>query len=155
MFPFEEKKNGAIAYSINNKIYTISDECVQYVLYYVNPWGGYDWFPIRGRVVEKDSMTAYTYTQNFNNQTWDFGKRRYLTEITKHFTLHTQWMSEDESSRMWYLLQSNTVYLHNLVEDKIYPVVITNTEQEHKKRLLGTRISYQIEVDLSQNRERI
>ena len=155
MFPFEDKKNGAIAYSINNKIYTISDECVQYVLYYVNPWGGYDWFPIRGKVVERDSMTAYTYTQNFNNQTWDFGKRRYLTEITKHFTLHTQWMSEDESSRMWYLLQSNTVYLHNLVEDKIYPVVITNTEQEHKKRLLGTRISYQIEVDLSQNRERI
>ena len=155
MFPFGDRKNGAVGYTINNKSYTISDECVQYVLYYINPWGGYDWFPIRGKVVEKDSMTAYTYTQNFNNQTWDFGKRRYLTEITKHFTLHTQWMSEDESSRMWYLLQSNTVYLHNLVEDKIYPVIITNNEQEHKKKLLGTRISYQIEVDLSQNRERI
>lgn len=154
-FPFEDKKNGAVAYSINNQIYTVTDECVQYVLYYVNPWGGYDWFPIRGKVVEKDSMTAYTYTQNFNNQTLDFGKKKYLGEIQKHFTLHTQWMSEDESSRMWYLLQSNTVYLHNLVEDKIYPVVITNTEQEHKKRLLGTRISYQIEVDLSQIRERI
>lgn len=155
MFPYPSIKDGAVSYSINNKIYTISDECVQYVLYYINPWGGYDWFPIRGRVVEMDNLAAYTYTQNFNNQTWEFGKRRYLTEITKHFTLYTQWMSEEESSRMWYLLQSNTVYLHNLVEDKIYPVVITNTEQEHKKRLLGTRISYQIEVDLSQNRERI
>lgn len=155
MFPYSGRSDGAISYTIDGTKYLISDECVQYVLYYVNPWGGYDWFPIRGKVVEKDSMTAYTYTQNFNNQTLDFGKKKYLGEIQKHFTLHTQWMSEDESSRMWYLLQSNTVYLHNLVEDKIYPVVITNTEQEHKKRLLGTRISYQIEVDLSQIRERI
>ena len=155
MFPFADRADGAISYTIDGTKYLISDECVQYVLYYVNPWGGYDWFPIRGKVIEKDSMTAYTYTQNFNNQTLDFGKKKYLGEIQKHFTLHTQWMSEDESSRMWYLLQSNTVYLHNLVEDKIYPVVITNTEQEHKKRLLGTRISYQIEVDLSQIRERI
>lgn len=155
IFPYSGRSEGAISYTIDGNKYLITDECVQYVLYYVNPWGGYDWFPIRGKVVEKDSMTAYTYTQNFNNQTLDFGKKKYLGEIQKHFTLHTQWMSEDESSRMWYLLQSNTVYLHNLVEDKIYPVVITNTEQEHKKRLLGTRISYQIEVDLSQIRERI
>ena len=155
IFPYSGRTKGAVSYTINGKKYDIVDDCVKYVLYYVNPWGGYDWFPIRGKVVEKDTMTSYTYTQNFNNQTWEFGKRRYLTSINKHFTLHTEWMSEDESSRMWYLLQSNVVYLHNLKENKVYPVIITNTEQEHKKRLRGTRISYQIEVDLSQNRERI
>ena len=155
IFPYSGRTKGAVSYTINGKKYDITEDCTKYVLYYVNPWGGYDWFPIRGKVVEKDTMTSYTYTQNFNNQTWEFGKRRYLTSINKHFTLHTEWMSEDESSRMWYLLQSNVVYLHNLKENKVYPVIITNTEQEHKKRLRGTRISYQIEVDLSQNRERI
>lgn len=155
VFPYSGRTAGAVSYTINGKKYNIVNECVQYVLYYLNPWGGYDWFPIRGKVIEKDRITAYTYQQNYNNQTLEFGKRRYLTEISKHFTLHTQWMSEDESSRMWYLLQSNIVYLHNLVENKIYPVVITNTEQEHKRKLRGTRISYAIEVDLSQTRERI
>lgn len=155
MFPYPSIKDGAVSYTINGITYPIVDECVQYVLYYVNPWGGYDWFPIRGKVVERDLMTAYTYMQNYNNQTIEFGKKKYLADIRKQFTLHTQWMSEEESSRMWYLLQSNTVYLHNLVEDKIYPAVITNTEQEHKKRLRGQRISYQIDVELSQTRQRI
>lgn len=155
MFPYPSRKDGAVSYTINGITYPIVDECVQYVLYYVNPWGGYDWFPIRGKVVERDLMTAYTYMQNYNNQTIEFGKKKYLADIRKQFTLHTQWMSEEESSRMWYLLQSNTVYLHNLVEDKIYPAVITNTEQEHKKRLRGQRISYQIDVELSQTRQRI
>lgn len=155
MFPYPSRKDGAVSYTINGITYPIVDECVQYVLYYVNPWGGYDWFPIRGKVVERDLMTAYTYMQNYDNQTIEFGKKKYLADIRKQFTLHTQWMSEEESSRMWYLLQSNTVYLHNLVEDKIYPAVITNTEQEHKKRLRGQRISYQIDVELSQTRQRI
>lgn len=155
IFPYSGKMDGAVSYTIGNKKYDIVDECVNYVLYYLNPWGGYDWFPIRGKVVERDTMTSYMQTQNFNNQTWEFGKRKYLTEINKHYTLHTGWMSEDESSRMWYLLQSNIVYLHNLDKNEIYPVIITNSEQEHKKRLMGTRISYQIEVDLSQSRTRI
>lgn len=156
MFPYSGRTEGAVGYYIGNKSYDIVEQCcVEYVLYYVNPWGGYDWFPIRGKVEEKDSLTAYGFTQNYNNQTWEFGKRRYLTEITKKYTLHTQWLSEDESSRMWYLLQSNVVYLHNVKKNEIYPVIITNTEQEHKKKIRGTRISYAIEVELSQYRERI
>lgn len=156
MFPYTGRTAGASGYFIGNKVYNVVNDCnVQYVLYYVNPWGGYDWFPIRGKVDEKDSMTQMTSLQNYNNQTWQFGKKRYLTEINKKFTLHTQWLTEDESSRMWYLLQSNVVYLHNLKENKIHPVIITNTEQEHKKKLIGSRISYAIEVELSQTRQRI
>lgn len=159
IFPYAGRnyKGGVKEYYIGDKIYPVVENCnVKYVLYYVNPWGGYDWFPIRGKVTETDNITQYSYIQNYNNQTWDFGKKRYLSEINKRFTLNTQWLTEDESSRMWYLLQSNTVYLHNLRENKIEPVVITATSQEHKKySLRSTRISYQIEVELSQTRERI
>ena len=157
IFPYTGRTDGASGYYIGNRDYQVVEDCnVQYVLYYVNPWGGYDWFPIRGKVTETDNITQYSYIQNYNNQTWDFGKKRYLSEINKRFTLNTQWLTEDESSRMWYLLQSNTVYLHNLKENKIEPVVITATSQEHKKySLKSTRISYQIEVELSQTRERI
>jgi hypothetical protein len=157
IFPYTGRTTGAESYVINDVVYPIGNDCgVQYVLYYVNPWGGYDWFPIKGKVIEKDSMKQLTYRQNYNNTTWDFGMRKYLTEINKKFELNTHWLTEEESSRMWYLLQSNVVYLHNLAEDKIQPVIITNTEQEHKKRgLRSSRISYTIEVELSQTRQRI
>lgn len=157
LFPYSGRTDGAVSYYIGDKVYDIVDDCtVDYVLYYVNPWGGYDWFPIKGKVTEKDTITQYSFRQNYNNNTWEFGKRRYCGEITKKYTLNTHWLKEDESMRMWYLLQSNVVYLHNLREDEIYPIVITATEQEHKKRTKkSSRISYQIDCELSQTRMRI
>lgn len=156
-FPFEGRNNDVKGYMIDGVEYNVVDDCnVEYVLYYINPWGGYDWFPIKGKVVEKDSLTQFTYTQNCINTRLDFQKNRYLVEIHKKFTLNTHWLREDESKRMWYLLQSNLVYLHNIKENKIYPVLITNTEIEHKQRSkTSNRISYQIEVELSQTRERL
>ena len=148
--------NGVNYYQIGDYKYPVKNCGVDYVLYYLNPWGGFDWFPILGKVVETDDLTQHTYTQNYNNTTWEFGKRRYLSEIKKKYQLNTHWLKEDESSRMWYLIQSNTVYLHNIKTGKVYPVNITNTSQEHKKRsITSSRISYQIEVELSQTRERL
>lgn len=156
IFPYSGKSDGAKAYYIGDKTYNIVDDCsVEYVVYYVNPWGGYDWFPIKGRVTEKDTITQYSIRQNYNNNTLEFGKKRYCNEITKKITLNTQWLREDESLRMWYLLQSNVVYLHNINKNEIYPVVITATETEYKKRTkLSSRISYQIECEFSQSRTR-
>lgn len=155
-FPPKAKVDGAVSYWIDGTTFPIVDKCkLEYVLYYVNPWGGMDWFPIEGKTVMKDNVTQYVYTQNYNNTTLEFGKRRYLSEINRIYELHTGYLSEDESSRMWYLLQSNTVYLHKLNEDKIIPVVITDTSIEHKRRgLISSRINYTITVEESQTRQR-
>lgn len=157
IFPYTGRTAGAVSYTINDVVYPIGKDCeVQYVLYYVNPWGGYDWFPIKGKVDENDEITQYTYTQNYNNTTWDFGKRRYLCNIKKKYSLNTNWMKEEEAARMWYLLQSNTVYLHNLQTNEIQPVIITNSTTDYKKRTMrSSRISYKIDVELSQTRERL
>ena len=157
LFPFKRGGEGVEKYYIGDTEWKVVDDCkVEYVLYYVNPWGGYDWFPIKGKAVEIDDITQYIYTQNYTNTSWDFGKRRYLSEINKKYQLHTHWLKGDESKRMWYLLQSNTVYLHNVKENKISPVIITATQQEHKQRgIVSSRISYQIDVELSQMRERM
>ena len=159
LFPIKQRnpKDGVKSYVIDGVEYELCDNAkVEYVLYYINPWGGYDWFPIMGKVVESDELVQYTYNQNYNNTTLQFGKRRYLSEIHKKFELNTHWLREEESKRMWYLIQSNTVYLHNLKTDEVMPVIITDTKQEHKKRgLISNRISYQINVELSQTRERL
>ena len=157
LFPELSQADVAKSYSIGSTTYPIIDDCsVKYVLYYVNPWGGFDWFPIKGRVKEIDNIKQYTYIGNYNNNSWGFGKRSYINEITKKYTVSTHWLKDDESSRMWYLLQSNTVYLHNLQDGKIESVIITTTQQEHKKRTQGSsRISYQFDLEVSQTRERM
>lgn len=142
---------------IGDNEYEMVDDCkVKYMVYYVNPWGGMDWYPIKGRVIKTDNITPYTYTKNYNNTTLEFGKNRYLAEINRSFQLNTHWLSEEESSKMWYLLESNIVYLHNLESGELMPVIIKDTTVEHKERtILSSRIKYTINVELSQTLERL
>lgn len=151
------RQKGVNTFYFGDKSFTVLPKCkCKYVLYYVNPYGGYDWFPITGKVTRKDRLETYTITQNFHNTTTEFGKKRYLSTIDIIYQINTQWLTQEQSDRMWELTESNTVWLHNLEEDKIYPVVITNTEIEHKQKTRNSRmLSYQINVELSQQRERL
>lgn len=142
---------------IDNQRYRLKERCeIPYVVYYLNPWGGYDWFPIRGRVNVIDKMTPYTYNKNFNNTTIEFGQSRYLSEISREYELNTGWLKQIESDRMWYLLQSNVVYLHDINADKIYPVIIKDTRVERQQKTKTEKIlNYTFTVEFSQTRQRI
>lgn len=142
---------------IGNREYQVEEPCrIRYVLYYLNPWGGLDWFPITGNYRMTDNITQYTYTRNYNNTTREFGKSRYLAEIERKYTLTTGWLKQSESDRMWYLLESNLVYLHDLQEDKVIPVTIDDTTVEHKRKdRMNKIIQYTFTVTESQLRERI
>ena len=144
-------------FSFGDKSYSVIPRCeCGWVLYYLNPNGGYDWFTITGRVTRRDKLQTYTITQNFNNTTTDFGKKRYLSTIGINYQINTQWLTQAQSDRMWELLESNQVWLHNLETDEIMPVIITDTDIEHKQKTRTNKlISYQINVELSQGRERI
>ena len=153
----QSRQKGVKTFYFGGNSYNILPKCqCKYVLYYVNPNGGYDWFPITGRVSRRDRLETYTVTQNYNNTTADFGKKRYLSTINISYQVNTQWLTQEQSNRMWELLESNTVWLHNLEEDKIMPVIITDTEIEHKYKTNSNKmLSYQINLELSQTRERI
>ena len=151
------REKGVSTFYFDDKSFKVLPKCkCKYVLYYLNPYGGYDWFPITGRVTRKDKLETYTITQNYNNTTTDFGKKRYLSTISINYQINTQWLTQAQSDRMWELMESNQVWLHNLEEDKVMPVIITNTDVEHKYKTNSKRLlSYQINVELSQNRERM
>lgn len=143
-------------YYIDGEIWKVKTCGADYVLYYINPWGGYDWFPLDNKVIIQDELTQHMYSQNYNNTTMQFGKRRYLSEINRKYNVTTGWLKQDESDRMWYLLESNTVYLHNLNENKIIPVLISNTTVEHKQKNRSQKIiQYTFTLEESQTRERI
>lgn len=151
------REKGVKTFYFGANSFNVLPKCqCKYVLYYVNPKGGYDWFTITGRVSRRDRLETYTVTQNYNNTTADFGKKRYLSTININYQVNTQWLTQEQSNRMWELLESNTVWLHNLEEDKIYPVIITDTEVEHKYKTNSNKmLSYQINLELSHTRERI
>ena len=153
----ESRQKGVDTFYINDKEYNVLPKCqCKWVLYYLNPFGGYDWFALTGRVKRNDRLETYTITQNYNNTTSEFGKKRYLSTINVNYQINTQWLTQGQSDRMWELIESNQVWLHNLETNEIMPVIITDTEVEHKQKTnLNRMISYQINVELSQGRERM
>lgn len=153
----DTKDNNVKTFYFGDKTYTALPKCrCKYVLYYLNPYGGFDWFPVTGKVTRRDKIEAYTVTQNFSNTTANFGKKRYLSTINTTYQINTQWLSQEQSDRMWELIESNVVWLHSLEDDKIMPVIITDTEVEHKMKTRKQKLlSYQFNAELSQVRERL
>lgn len=153
--PESRRKNVEMFY-FGDKSYSVLPKCkCKYVIYYMNPYGGFDWFAVTGRVNRKDELQTYSISQNYNNTTTRFGNKRYLSTILVNYEVNTQWLTEEQSNRMWELIESNCVWIHNLETDEIIPVVITNTEVEHQQKTISKRmLSYTINLQHSQTRER-
>ena len=150
------KVKSIISPSINdiNGIYKLDDSScnAKYALYYSNRYGGWDSFLIEGKVTRKESYQNYYTASNYNNNTIQFGKKVYHNVITTRYELHTGWLSDSQSENLAFnLLTSNNVYLHNLENDTIKPVLITNTETDYKtfRNQNNKMFNYTIEVECS------
>lgn len=130
--------------------------CGEIALYYKNRKGGWDSFLIEGTWTKKDEYTKYTYNRSFNNNTLEFENGTYHSQIVTSYVLNTGWLNDQESDNLAFnLLSSNEVYLHNLCEDKVYPVVITDNSATYKTYKNNSRklVNYQINVEESQRKE--
>lgn len=119
----------AASISVNGVKYVIVDSCSRYVLYYRNAFGGWDSLLIEGASREDDSLTRTIIERG---GLYDRQKTNSANEITKRITLHTSWMSDEESLRMHHLLNSTEVYLHDLARNEILPVVMESTSTPYK-----------------------
>ena len=132
-------------------------DCKEWVLYYVNAYGGWDSLLIEGNTMERDSLKRYTREMEYDNrETRNRGTQNYANEISKVYTLNTSWMSDAESLRMHHLLNSPEVYLFNINTGEIFPVVLNNTTTEFKTyKNNGCRlVNYTIEATIAQDRIR-
>lgn len=128
--------------------YEVGDGSKDYVLYYVNAYGGWDSLLINGNVKRTDNFTSYSYRNKQN------GKVKYMNEITPSWSLYTDDMND--GSKMYHLLESTEVYLHNLKTDEIIPVVISDSSCEYKTYANqgNTRFYYVINVEASKYKYR-
>lgn len=128
-----------------------------YCLYYVNAYGGWDSLLIDGNVKRTDQITSSEkYVKKAKANSLEFGKTKYLNTIVPSWTLYTGHMTDEEASRMHHLLESTEVYLHNLNDDTITPVLITDTNCEYKTYSNnGKKLpAYTINVEASQEQYR-
>lgn len=143
--------------TIGNVTYDFTQPCSRYALYYLNAHGGWDSLLIEGNHSEVDNLTRYTREVEYDNRgVSNRGAINYVNEISKTLTLHTSWMSDDESSRMHHLLNSTDVYLYDFEKEQMIPVLLTNTTTEYKtyKSNGGKLVNYAIEVKYANGRIR-
>lgn len=134
----------------NNKTAEV-DDCIRFVLYYINAYGGMDWFPILGNHHEMDNVERNVFDMDVNNTYRTRSRRDLQNTITKAYTLHTGWLTDDQSAMMHHLLNSTEVYLHDLWTNKVDPVIITDSSYEYQtfKGNGGNPVQYAISVELA------
>lgn len=132
-------------------------DCRRYALYYINAYGGWDTLGCRANGVEADSWERKTYGTSYDNAVRQArGTVDYLNVQSKRWTLRTGWLDDLGGSRMHHLLGSTMVYLHDIQEGIILPVVIATDSAQYKtyRSEGGKLIDYEFEVAIQQERVR-
>lgn len=132
--------------------------CANYAIYYRNIYGGWDSYLVEGGGKKTDNYTTFQTDMIFRNDSLDFETNKYVQEIKTTYDLTTGMMTDVESENFARnLLGSTKVYLHDLVEDKVIPVVIDDksvTYQTYTSN--GMKLSqYKFKLTESQHKTRI
>lgn len=142
--------------TIGNKVFNVVNNCNRYALFYVNAYGGWDSLLIEGNHSVTDNLVRHTREIECDNRVLCRSTENYVNEISKTMTLHTSWLSDEESSKMHHLLNSTNVFLGDIVTGQMIPVILTNTTTEYKtyKGNGGRLVNYTINVTIAQERRR-
>ena len=120
--------SGAVTNSLNGGAYNVLADCGDYALYYLNAYGGWDALLIDGTVLKKSTITQYTTDRNYNNNSIEFEQTKYINEIQDAYEINTGFLTDEQAANLSKnLIPSKEVYLHFISDNKIIPVLITDT----------------------------
>lgn len=130
--------------------YTKKSMCGDYYgIYYVNDKGGWDAFVFKGKNTRTDNITRNNVERSVSNLSHQHRNSVYVSEVTTRWNLYTDYLSNDECSRMYQIFESPTVYLHDLAADEIVPVNVTSTSVEYKDTIWNRKRYYNVEFTRS------
>lgn len=137
--------------------FIVAHTCYRYCIYYFNQYGGWDSILFAGKTIQNDNLSRLSYKKNYVAASTEFNKVNYLTTIQENWQLNTSFLDDLRSQKMINMMASNCLYLHDLEENKIIPINITNSRCEHKTyKNQGRKLyTYTIEVSASQPKYRI
>lgn len=127
--------------------YTKKSLCgCRYGVYYLNSKGGWDAFAFTGKGGRKDTITRSTIEKATYNTETRHRVNDYDISSDSAWSLYTGILNDNECERMWNLVTSPKVYLHNLDTDEIIPVNVSSSTFEFKRTAwTGWRKIYQVE----------
>lgn len=148
--------NGHILSVNSSSYFLVAETCYRYCIYYINSAGGWDSLLFGGKTLQKDKITRHTYKSHYQAGSAQFGTKDYLNVIKETWQLNTNIFTDEGSDKMSELIGTNIAYLHDLEDNRIVPIVITNAECEHKtwKNQERKLSSYTIEVESAQEKYR-
>lgn len=107
--------------------------CARYAVIYQNAFGGWDSFLIEGTVYKNGKNTQHTYAKTYDTTTNEREKVNYANEIEYSYNCTTGWLTDEESERLAkHLLSSPNIYLQDLVEGTLIPVIISTNSYKFK-----------------------
>ena len=137
--------------------YNIASSCPKYNLLYKNPFGGYDTLLIEGAATRSRSVNRETFKADYDNTVRGREEWNYMNEISETIQVNTGFLTEEESSRMKYLLDSPDVFIQDLDNPPvIVPAIIaTDTYSFHTINRAGVRMkNHTFDVKVAQNEYR-
>ena len=151
-----------VSFTVGMRTYKVVDCGGDYVLHYMNAYGGWDSLLVSGNGKATDTIKHYTFGLPGKSGAASVEERRtkenYVNDITRKYTLHTGVLTEDQSLRMHHLLESPLVMLQDLTKGRRHrvPVVLTGNSCEFKTYKNNGRklMEYTIECELAETRMR-
>ena len=121
-------QSGTVTNSLTGGTYNVLADCGDYALYYLNAYGGWDALLIDGTVLKKSTITQYTTDRNYDNNKIEFEQAKYINEIQDAYEINTGFLTDEQAANLSKnLIPSKEVYLHFLNDNKIIPVLITDS----------------------------
>lgn len=142
---------------VNGVEYKAVDSCARYVLYYINAYGGWDSFVIEGNTTMSENVTRIERETGYDNRDMkNRGKVNVASQMERVMTMHTSWLSDEQSLRMHHLLNSTNVYLFDNETREMQPVLLSNDVTNFKtyKGSGNQMVNYTIELTFSNKKER-
>lgn len=129
------------------KEYTVANG-KDYVLYYTNSVGGWDFITVKGNSTRKDNVTSSLYERRPIRPSKEFGSIKYLNTIIPSWSLNTGYINGNISE----LVSSLNVYLYDLNTKDLIPVNVTTTSAEYLNYTNNGKhfTNYTVEVEASQ-----
>lgn len=129
------------------------DTCSDFVLYYLNSYGGWDGYIIDGALAPSFGVERGTFNRDYlNDYPESAGVVNYRNDITRRAQVRTGWLTDGESETMAHnLFASPLVYLYNIKAEVLTPVRLTGADYEVKTYNLnsGNLVNYALDIEVT------
>lgn len=135
-------------------IYRIVDSCMPYVLYWLNSEGGMSSCLFNRSALKSSALAFNTIKTKVNNQTIRFSEKHWNININDSWQLNTERLNDEEAENIYDLFTSTEIYLQNLEDGTITPVILTVTSVNylnfHNNK--NKKVVYTINLKASQSK---